>query len=147
MMKDWIEIIAFTYPHEANLAKGLLEASGIEVIIKDELTVQVNNFYSNAIEGVKLFVEKSKTEEAMSVLVEGGYVDLENTRRDKEIEIFDTQYKSHCPYCNSANVTKKSLPGYTFALSILLLGFPLFILKRVYYCYDCLKEWRIGKVD
>lgn len=147
MMKDWLEIIAFTYPHEANLAKGLLEASGIEVIIKDELTVQVNNFYSNAVGGVKLFVEKSKVEEAVSILVEGGYINLKNTEPDKIIEIFDTQYKSCCPYCNSTNVAKKSLPGYTFALSILLLGFPLFILKRVYYCYDCSKEWRVKKVD
>lgn len=147
MMKDWIEIIAFTYPHEANLVKGLLEASGIEVIIKDELTVQVNNFYSNAIGGVKLFVEKSKVEEAMSILVEGGYVDLKNTESENEIEIFDTQYKSCCPYCNSTNVAKKSLPGYTFTLSILLLGFPLFILKRAYYCFDCTREWRTGKND
>ncbi|MFR9164915.1 MAG: putative signal transducing protein [Clostridium baratii] len=59
-MKDWIEIISFTYPHEAHLAKSLLEASNIEVFIKDEFTIQVNNFYSNAIGGVKILVEKSK---------------------------------------------------------------------------------------
>ena len=45
-MDNWITVISFIYPHEAHLAKGKLESEGFEVVIKDELTVQVNNFYS-----------------------------------------------------------------------------------------------------
>ena len=41
--------VTFTYPHEAHLAKNYLESEGIETEIRDELTAQVNNFYSNAI--------------------------------------------------------------------------------------------------
>lgn len=44
-------VLSFTYPHEAHLAKGKLESEGIEVFLKDELTTQVNNFYSHAIGG------------------------------------------------------------------------------------------------
>ena len=43
-----VELATFMYPHEAHLAKGKLDAHGIESIILDELTIQTNNFYSNA---------------------------------------------------------------------------------------------------
>jgi hypothetical protein len=73
-MDNWITIISFTYPHEAHLAKGKLESEGVEVIIKDELTVQVNNFYSNAIGGVKLLVRDFDYDNANQILVESGYI-------------------------------------------------------------------------
>lgn len=144
-MEDWIEVTSFTYPHEAHLAKSLLEASDIDVIIKDELTVQVNNLLSNAIGGVKIFVQKEKAQEALSLLEEGGYIQKQSTNDEKKpvLETFSVEYKNACPYCNSDSVVKKNIPGYVFALSILILRFPLPFLKRVYYCYDCSKEWKI----
>ena len=73
-MDNWITIISFTFPHEAHLAKGKLESEGIEVIVKDELTVQINNFYSNAIGGVKLLVKPSDYGNARQILTESGYI-------------------------------------------------------------------------
>jgi hypothetical protein len=73
-MKDWVTILTFTYPHEAYLAKGKLESEGIDVQITDELTVQVYNFYSNAIGGVKLLVRKSDFEKANQILIDSGYI-------------------------------------------------------------------------
>jgi len=73
-MENWIEIISFTYPHEAHLAKGKLESEGIKALIKDELTVQVNNFYSNAIGGVKLLVKDSNYDSAYQILIKSGYI-------------------------------------------------------------------------
>ena len=72
-MSDWVVIFSFTYPHEAYVAKGLLESNGIEVLLKDEMTTQVYNFYSNAIGGVKIQVKKSDVEGAKKILKEGGY--------------------------------------------------------------------------
>lgn len=142
-MEGWVEIISFTYPHEAHSAKNYLEASGIEALMKDELTVQVHNFLSNAIGGVKLFVENDKKEEALLLLEKGGYIEKNHSENDKKIEEFPIDYKSICPYCESVNVQKKTTPGYTFALSILCLGFPFPFLKKVYHCYDCRKEWKV----
>lgn len=76
-MQDWITIISFTYPHEAHLPKGILEAEGIKVIITDELTAQVNNFYSTAIGGVKLKVHISEYENATQILIDAGYIKAE----------------------------------------------------------------------
>lgn len=144
-MKNWVNIISFTYPHEAHLAKGFLEASDIEVIIKDEFTVQVNNLYSNAIGGVKLLVEAGSAEEALSLLEDAGYIEKDIPKQNTVLETFPFEYSYLCPYCKSSNIAKKKIPGYVFALSILLLGFPIPFLKRVHYCYDCRKEWKIEK--
>ena len=56
------------------MAKGKLESEGIEVIIKDEFTAQVNNFYSNAIGGVKLLVKEADFDNARLLLIESGYI-------------------------------------------------------------------------
>lgn len=76
-MKDWITILTFTYPHEAHLAKGKLESEGIDVQVTDEMTVQVHNFYSNAIGGVKLKVRETDFQRANQILIDSGYVKTE----------------------------------------------------------------------
>lgn len=144
-MDGWVKVISFVYPHEAHLAKAFLESSGIDVIIKDEFTVQVNNFYSNAIGGVKLFVESDKVDEALLLLQDGGYIEINKTDEKEQIEVFSKEYEKLCPYCQSTNIVKKSTAGYIFILSILFLGFPFPFLQRKYYCYDCSKEWKVKK--
>ncbi|MCC7302049.1 MAG: DUF2007 domain-containing protein [Bacteroidia bacterium] len=69
----WITVASFNAPHDAYIMKAYLESEGIECFLKDELTVQVNIFYSNAIGGVKLQVREEDVEKAKDVLREGGY--------------------------------------------------------------------------
>lgn len=142
-MEKLVKVISFMYSHDALLAKTFLEASGITVVMKDELTVQVHPFLSNAIGGVKLFVEKGKEEEALLLLKSGGYIDEQQPEKKEEIEIFPAENEKICPFCKSINIVKKSTPGYTFVISMLTLGFPLPFLRKVYYCYDCMKEWKV----
>ncbi|MCG8698926.1 MAG: DUF2007 domain-containing protein [Bacteroidales bacterium] len=72
-MTNWVTIIQFTYPHEAHPVKGALEAAGIETFLKDELTVQVDNYLSNAIGGIRLQVPDENVQDAVSILKENGY--------------------------------------------------------------------------
>lgn len=73
-MHDLITVAEFTWPTDAAIPKGLLDAAGIENQLKDELTVQVYNLYSNAIGGVKLQVPSDEYERAREVLREGGFI-------------------------------------------------------------------------
>ena len=73
-MEYLITVISFIYPHEAHLAKGKLQSEGVEVFIKDEMTAHVNNFYSNAIGGVKLQVRSADVDIAHRILMESGYI-------------------------------------------------------------------------
>jgi len=69
-----VTIATFTYPSEIAIIKGRLESDGIECFVKDELTVQVNNFYSNAIGGIKLQVRQNDVEQALIILKNLGYI-------------------------------------------------------------------------
>jgi len=70
----FVTIITVSYPEQLAVIRGYLEAEGIECFVQDELTVQVNPFYSNAVGGVKLQVRESDKEEACEILRSAGYV-------------------------------------------------------------------------
>lgn len=70
---EWRMIRTFNLPQDAYLAKAYLESFGIAVFLKDEMTVQVFNFYSPAVGGVKMLVPESQADEAEKLLVDGGY--------------------------------------------------------------------------
>lgn len=142
-MNDWTIVITFIYPHEAHLAKGFLEAEGFEVMIKDELTAQVNNFYSTAIGGVKLLVPEADAKRAYDTLKEAGYI--KEKENEKILETFSGECARKCPYCQSEEIIKKKAPGYVVLFSILLLGLPLPFLKKNYFCFDCRKEWKVRR--
>jgi hypothetical protein len=148
-MDNQVEIISFTFPHEAHIAKGYLESNGIETFLKDEMTVQVNNFYSNAVGGVKLMIKESDYEQGLLLLKNSGYIkeSSSNNSLKTEIVIMDSETDINiCPFCKSSNINKKNkkiniliIPFYFF------LGTILPIYKLSYKCFDCDKEWRYKK--
>ena len=144
-MEDWVTIISLTYPNEAYMVQAYLESQGIRTTLKDEFTVQVNNFYSNAIGGVKVMVKEDDFNDAMKLLQEGGYLNPEE-KSEAEVEIINTTTnKSQCPFCHSGNIGKKRDPNILMLVLALLLGiiFPLF--RKTYVCFDCNKEWKYVK--
>jgi hypothetical protein len=66
--------MTFTHPTELAVLLTRLDADGIEYLVLDELTVQVNPFYSNAIGGVKLQVKESDVQKTIAILKESGYI-------------------------------------------------------------------------
>lgn len=73
-MDTFVTIADFTWPTDAVVPRGLLEDAGIETHLKDELTVQVYNLYSNAVGGVKLQVRAADVEQARTILREAGFL-------------------------------------------------------------------------
>jgi len=73
-MDTFVTVLTVQYPQELWIIKGRLESDGIQCFVKDELTVQSNNFYSNAVGGVKLQVLQEDAERATELLKELGYV-------------------------------------------------------------------------
>lgn len=132
----FIQIASYTYPHEAYFAKSLLEAGGINCVLKDELTIQANNFYSNAIGGVKLLVLEEEKEFALSILNDQ-YVETEVEDLPKDNDLEETRKILICPNCTSTNVGAPRLKGAAALISILLLGFPFPFLIKKAHCFDC----------
>jgi hypothetical protein len=147
-MNNWIIIMTFTYPHEAHLIKTKLESEGIAVIIRDEYTVQVDNFYSNAIGGVKLMVQEQDYEVALALLKESGNIIESKNNKAGNIELIKKdgmQSDGKCPFCQSDNISKVKQPDILTLVIYFILGvlFPIF--RRSYKCFNCDKEWKYVK--
>lgn len=66
----WVTLRRYTLPMEAHLDRGRLESEGIQAIIADEHTIQMQWLYSNALGGVRLQVDEADAERAERVLSE-----------------------------------------------------------------------------
>lgn len=119
-MENWSEIIAFTYPHEAHLAKSKLESEGIEVILKDELTTQVNNFYSNAIGGVKLLVKNENLDLAKKILTEGDFLHTTEQKPGAFLSWFNS-FSSKLPLIGNTVIEFRLLAVVAFVAVLVLL--------------------------
>lgn len=73
-MSNFVTVWTFTHPSEAYVVMGRLESEGIECYLVNELTTQVNPFYSNAVGGVKLQVNEEHLPQAIESLKASGYV-------------------------------------------------------------------------
>ena len=143
-MTDWTKIISFTYPHEAHMAKAKLESEGIEVQIRDELTAQVNNFYSGAIGGVKLFVQQSDFEKAYHILLESGYIREEEPSENKLLVWID-KFTARFPYIGKSILEIRLI---AFIMLILVIVATPIIISSIPSQSDKLTEnqWCVDKM-
>ncbi len=78
--------MTFTTPTEVAVIKSKLESEGIECKVLDEHTVQVYNFLSHAIGGVRLQVEESNLKKARIILEENGLIQKDNQPKQSKTE-------------------------------------------------------------
>lgn len=76
-------IAFFNLPHETAVPMALLESEGIECFLPDESTVQVYNFYSNAIGGLRLQVKTEDAPRAIEILQKGGFLPSGNEEEEE----------------------------------------------------------------
>ena len=153
--EKFVTVLTVTFPHEVAVIRGRLESEGITCFVKDELTVQVNPFYSNAIGGVKLQVLESDLEQVVEILKETGYIkgeDLQTSNEPSQInEHSNNQHEMEkgdkiiCPICGSEEVVKIKKTGWLFLLTSLLFMCPTPFLQRKYYCFNCKQEFKLKK--
>jgi hypothetical protein len=126
----YVLIGRFQYSSEALIYKGKLESEGIEVFIRDNNTVDANPLYSNAIGGVKLFVNTIDAEKAHSILSQ-----ISKFSKDENNELMK------CLKCGAEKIEMiasikdiKSLILFLFSAFLLLLPFQT---KYKYKCRMC----------
>jgi hypothetical protein len=79
-MRNLQTIWTFAYQHQLLIIRGRLEAEGIETFVQDELTIQVDPLYSNALGGIKLMVQPWDVRKATDILAEAGYIKKPETQ-------------------------------------------------------------------
>lgn len=131
---QFVKIATFQYTSEALIFKGKLESEGVEVFLRDNLTIDTDPLVSNAIGGVKLFVKQEDQAIAVEILQSVSKYSLD-----------DQGSAMQCPKCGSEKVDLftsitdlKSF--FSFLFSLLLMVLPIYA-KRKYKCEICKFEF------
>ena len=135
MESKFTKIGSYQYSSEAAIVKGRLEAEEIEVFMADNFTIDTDPLVSNAIGGVKLYVNTSQVPEAANILEQISRYSLDD--KGNFIE---------CPECGGDRTelfttvkNKKSLLAFIFGAA--LLGTLPFYTKYMYRCSNCNHEF------
>jgi DNA-directed RNA polymerase subunit RPC12/RpoP len=126
---DYLLLRTFDNYINASMTLARLDEEGITCYLKDEYTVTIDPFLSNAVGGIKLMVLPADFEEAKLLL--SGY---------------DATYRAAitCPKCGSHDVEYISKAGVknwlTAVASWFFLRFAL-AAEQVYHCYECSFEF------
>lgn len=83
-MEELVTIRTFSNSVEFELVKGYLESCNIDCIGKDEFSNQTNVTMLNG--GIKLQVKTAQVEEAIKLLLEGGYLKAEDFEPSPEMK-------------------------------------------------------------
>ena len=127
-MDNLITIYSSVQPQSIYLAKGKLESEGIECFIKDEFTTQVNNFYSNAIGGVKLQIYQKDEALATQLLIEGGLIE-ESKPQDNSVLSKLNSSTARLPIIGSMIIEKRLL---ILSIAFLVLIFTPILMIGLY---------------
>ncbi|TPN84390.1 putative signal transducing protein [Aquimarina algicola] len=85
-MENFKTLMTFDLPTDVAVVKSKLESEGIECKVLDEHTVQVHNFISQAIGGIRLQVEESNLKKARIILEENGLIQKGDGPKQSNIE-------------------------------------------------------------
>jgi hypothetical protein len=129
-MDNPVTIRTYTYPTDAAIMRSRLESEGIECFLKNELSIQINPLYSNALGGVELQVDETDLDRAQEILL-----GLEGAKHSVAEE--DKAGEITCPVCGALQSYRKTYSVLIFVLCILCLGIPFFYLGRKHICYSC----------
>jgi len=127
-MDNLITIYSSVQPQSIYLAKGKLESEGIECFIKDEFTTQVNNFYSNAIGGVKLQIYQKDKAFAMQLLIDGGLIE-ESKPQDNSLLSKLNSSTTRLPFIGSMIIEKRL---FILSIALLILIFTPILMVGLY---------------
>ncbi|MFA9392939.1 MAG: putative signal transducing protein [Prolixibacteraceae bacterium] len=121
--QKWTTIITFNTSYEAQLAKTRLEADEIEVFLKDELSMQVQNHLNQAIGGIKLQVRENQLIKAVHILKSLDYNLDVNTPRPFWSAM--DRYTVNIPMLKTLPVEIRFM--ILVAIVLILLSIPLYI--------------------
>jgi Putative prokaryotic signal transducing protein len=137
-LQELVTVRTFRDLPEALLAKGALEAAGIECHLADENMVRLNWFISGALGAIKLRVKKEDVQEAQAVLEEP-------IPETFEVEGIGAVEQPRCPRCGSLDIAHQSGLDKRFALPALWVGgIPIPVTQNDWKCQSCGAEWQGG---
>ena len=127
---EFVVLQSFDNYVEAHIVMGRLEEEGIRCWLKDETTVTVTPYLTNALGGIKIMVVQDQYERGLAILQE-----INAQKR--------STYK--CPQCGSGDIelitTPRKPATWLGALGGFIFGdYPLGV-GKVWRCFNCHSEF------
>lgn len=119
----------------ALMAKGALEATGIECFLADDNMVRTDWFISNLLGGVKLNVAQADAPAALEVLDQPLTEDL-------SVEGVGEFHPPQCPACHSTEVAFEGINKKVFLATAVFPHVPIPLPRNSWKCYDCGATWQ-----
>ena len=136
MQDTFVTIARFPYSTEAQIVKGRLEADGIDVFLRDNITIDTDPLVSQAIGGVKLKVLAKDEKAARAIL-----------KSIKAYSVDDEGNSIVCLNCKNEHIELYSTITNFKSLISFLIGFISgtlpFSTRYQYKCEDCKTEFPI----
>lgn len=117
-----MSLVVVQYFHDLpafSLAKIQLETEGINVVARDELSLQVYGAEARALGGAKLLVDKKDYVKASNILIEGGFMNANSNPQDFWIADFIDTLSYSIP-----GVNKLSREFRLIVVSFILISIP-----------------------
>lgn len=131
--RSWVAVRTFRDLPEALLAKGSLESADIECTLADDNMVRLDWFYSNAIGGIKLMVDRENMDVAEQVL-------SQPIPENFEAEGIGPYEQPKCPECGSLDITFQEI-NKPVAFVTAYFGVPVPLKRKAWKCQSCDAEW------
>lgn len=136
MQNTFVTIARFPYSSEAQIIKGRLETEGIQVFLKDNITIDTDPLVSQAIGGIKLKVLAEDEAKAREIL---GSIKAYSVNDDGEPIV--------CPNCGNSHIALYSTIKDFKSLISFIIGFISgtlpFSTRHQYKCEDCNTEFPV----
>jgi len=131
-----VTLCSYRDPIDAELAKTRLDHAGIAAVLVDQFLPSIQWLYSFAIGGVKLKVDESDFEAAITALAEDRTADLEGIPESRG----SSSDRDSCPECGSEHFRTSRVRRTSAALS-LATSLPLIAWRRRWVCSSCGHSW------
>jgi hypothetical protein len=131
--RDLVLIDRFRDVTAAQLAQGALQSAGIDAVLRDENLIRLDWFYSNAIGGIRLEVDRENVEAATQIL---------NQEVPASFEADGEEFhRALCPACQSPQTQYETL-NKPLSVTAMWLGFPIPVPKGKWHCEACGLDWK-----
>jgi len=132
-----VTIATFWELFDADFVKTMLDLEGIPAILTNECIILLDWRYANATGGIRVNVRGQDAARARRLLSE------QPIRPDvAKPAVIDPEYELACPRCGSLEVRYERFSRFAFFLSLLMLGFPILVLRRALKCRTCRHRWK-----
>ena len=119
---------------EAMIAKGSLDAAGIECFLADENMIRMNWLYSNFFGGLKLAVREEDVDSALDVLEQPIPASF-------EVDGIGGYEQPRCPKCSSLDIEFEKFDKRWWGVGMYA-NLPLLITKDRWKCWACGHRWK-----